>query len=264
MLINVPGIPAIIALIWVGNIYFAIFMTVVMLIAITEFYTLAKIKELTPVQWIGWLMTLLIGYIYYFQPAMQYKQIILVIIAFVTCALLIELFRNRPAPTLNIAITLMGVLYVPVLLGALIGIRNWDTVNHSNMTFGIIIAIWICDTAAYFVGKKWGRKKIFKRVSPNKTVAGTIGGYVGALLTFIVMKEAGFLGSDFRWIDVLAFSIITGIFGQLGDFVESLMKRDAGVKDSGTILLGHGGVLDRFDSLILASPIAYIYLITLS
>jgi phosphatidate cytidylyltransferase len=260
MLVNVLGIPGILALIWLGKIYFALFVTIVMLIALYEFYALQQTKELSPIIWIGLLTTLFIGFFYYFRPGLTAPQLVLITIGLILLTLVIELFRNRPHPTWNVAVTLMGVLYIPILLGALIGVRTWDSAHQGHVTFSVIIAIWICDTAAYFVGRKWGRKKIFVRVSPKKTVIGSVAGVMGAFLTYVVMKEIHFLGAAFSWTDVLVFTIITGIFGQIGDFVESLIKRDVGVKDSGKLLMGHGGVLDRFDSLIFASPLAMIYL----
>ncbi|CUS91747.1 phosphatidate cytidylyltransferase, partial [Candidatus Kryptonium thompsonii] len=125
----------------------------------------------------------------------------------------------------------------------------------------IFAIIWICDTAAYFVGKSLGKRKLYERVSPNKTVEGFIGGLIFAFLSSFIAR---YMVLDFLTIyDVVAIAIIVGVFGQLGDLVESLIKRDAGVKDSSNIIPGHGGVFDRFDSLIYVAPLVYLYFTTL-
>jgi phosphatidate cytidylyltransferase len=170
------------------------------------------------------------------------------------------MFRNKPNPTENFNITVGGILYIPLLLGTLIGIRNFDTANTTNFTFALFIGIWICDSAAFVGGKYFGKKKIYPRVSPNKTVVGSVAGLIFSFITFIFLNEIGFIKFDLNITQIGILSIITGIFGQAGDFAESLFKRDANVKDSGWLLLGHGGVLDRFDSLIIASPLVYIFL----
>ncbi len=257
-LVNVLGIPTILFLIWIGGIFFALLITVAMLYAIREFYSMNRKHDTFPTIWIGWLATLIIGHLYFYQPLITAVELVSGIILFIVITLLIELFKNKSNPTWNVGVTLMGILYVPVLLGTLIALREMTMINGLNMTLSVILGIWACDSVAYFTGKKWGTVKIFKRVSPKKSVVGSISGLLGSFLVFIVAKEWGFL--PISWFDVIIFTVITGVFGQLGDFTESLFKRDAGVKDSGTILQGHGGMLDRFDSLIFASPLVYIYL----
>jgi len=170
-----------------------------------------------------------------------------------------EMRRNIKHSTKNIAITILGVMYVPLLLGSLIALRNLDSTHNTNFTICMILSIWMCDSAAYVFGMKWGKKKILPRVSPNKSWVGCIAGLLSAIVFFFTLSYQGFL-PDLSNLDIVALSIMTGFFGQAGDFAESLIKRDLGVKDSGTILLGHGGVLDRFDSIIFSSPLTYAYL----
>ena len=132
----------------------------------------------------------------------------------------------------------------------MIALRNWDEMNGANFTISMIITVWICDSAAYIFGRLWGNKKLIERVSPNKTFGGFIGGIIGAFISFYIMNQMGFIYNSLAIFDIMILSFIVGVVGQLGDFVQSMFKRDAGVKDSGKLLLGHGGVLDRFDSLI--------------
>jgi phosphatidate cytidylyltransferase len=114
------------------------------------------------------------------------------------------------------------------------------------------------DSAAYFIGTAIGKHKLFPRVSPNKSWEGAIAGFVFSIITLVVLKS--FLLEFLDWVDIIAFGVIIGIFGQVGDLIESLIKRDAGVKDSSNIIPGHGGIFDRFDSLLFSAPIIFLYL----
>ena len=119
-------------------------------------------------------------------------------------------------------------------------------------------SIWICDSAAYYGGTALGKHKLFLRVSPYKSWEGALFGFVFSVLTMVTAK---FIVLDFLdWNTIIALGVIIGIIGQLGDLVESLFKRDAQVKDSSNIIPGHGGVFDRFDSLLLTAPVIYLYL----
>ncbi len=259
-IVSTLGIPGILLFIWLGGIWFAFFILAVMLLALFEYYQLAKLKNTHPIIWAGLLASVIIAYFYYYQPNIELIYVFSIIITFVIVILFIELFRKKPNPTENFNITIGGILYIPLLVGTLIGIRNFDTAHATNFTFALFVSIWICDSAAYIAGKKFGKKKIYPSASPNKTVVGSVAGLIFSFITYIVLDKIGFIKFDLDIVQITILSIISGIFGQTGDFVESLFKRDANVKDSGSLLLGHGGVLDRFDSLIIASPLVYIFL----
>jgi phosphatidate cytidylyltransferase len=169
----------------------------------------------------------------------------------------LELYRKQPQPFTNIAFTLLGVLYIAVpfsllqQLGYLQGEYRWQPI------LGLLLLIWSSDTGAYIAGKNFGKNKLFERISPGKTWEGWIG---GTILTVLVgwLLSAFFLDLElYQWIGI---AIIVAVFGVLGDLVESLLKRSLGVKDSGTLLPGHGGILDRFDSLVLAVPFIVAFL----
>ncbi len=258
-IVSTLGIPGILFFIWLGGVGFTLFITAVMVLALFEYYQIAKLKDSHPIIWIGLLASLFIAYFYY-KPTIELLYVFSIIITFIIVTLFIELFRKKPNPTENFNITIGGILYIPLLVGALIGIRNFDSANETHFTFALFISIWICDSAAYLAGKKFGKKKIYPRISPNKTIVGSVAGLLFAFITYIVMDKIGFIKFDLDIMQITILSVISGVFGQAGDFVESLFKRDAKVKDSGALLLGHGGVLDRFDSLIIASPLVYIFL----
>jgi phosphatidate cytidylyltransferase len=217
-------------------------------------------------------------------PTMAQEFLIAVLI-FLPLILGVELFRNKPGALVNIATTILGPLYVAFALGSLIGIRELfvpadfpvygffalppgPTVPEEVSAqiyrwggftvLGIFVAIWMCDSGAYFAGRAFGRHKLFPRVSPNKTWEGAIAGFLAAVLAFVLFRQ--FLLPYLSLRDALVCGGIIGIFGQIGDLVESLLKRDAGVKDSSTLIPGHGGVLDRFDSLLFVAPLLFCFL----
>ena len=261
-LINVIGIPAILYLLWRGGMGFALFIFLVMIIGLDEFYRMNTNERQSPVKITGYIFTGLMAAYYFWLPAITLVQGLSLLACLIIITLFIEMGRDKLNPTRNMGITVLGIMYVPVLLGSVIALRNLDTVYSTYFTISMVIAIWTCDTVAYIFGMKWGKKKIFPRVSPNKSWVGSIAGLVSTFIVFYGLLVQGIL-PDLTLLDVAGFSIITGFFGQVGDFAESLFKRDVGVKDSGKLLLGHGGVLDRFDSITFASHLTYAY-ITLS
>lgn len=258
-LINVIGIPAILYLLWQGGPAFASFIFLVMMIGLDEFYRMNTTGRQTPVKLTGYIFTGLMAAYYFWLPAITLLQGLSLLTCFIVITLFIEMGRNKLNPTRNMGITILGIMYVPVLLGSVIALRNLDTVYSTYFTVSMVVAIWSCDSVAFIFGMKWGQKKIFPRVSPNKSWVGSLAGLVSTFVVYYGLHVQGIL-PDLTLLDVAVFSIITGFFGQAGDFAESLLKRDAGVKDSGKLLLGHGGVLDRFDSIIFASPLTYAYL----
>jgi phosphatidate cytidylyltransferase len=258
-LINVIGIPAILYLIWQGGLGFALFIFLVMIIGLDEFYRMNTNERQSPVKITGYIFTGLMAAYFFWLPAITLLQGLSLLACFIIITLFIELGRDKLNPTRNIGITVLGIMYIPVLLGSIIALRNLDTVYSTYFTVSMIVAIWVCDSVAYIFGMKWGRKKIFPRVSPNKSWVGSIAGLVSTFIVFYGLRVQSIL-PDLTLLDVTVFSIITGFFGQVGDFAESLLKRDVGVKDSGKLLLGHGGVLDRFDSITFASPLTYAYI----
>ena len=258
-LINVIGIPAILYLLWRGGLGFALFIFLVMIIGLDEFYRMNTNERQSPVKLTGYIFTVLMSAYYFWLPAITLLQGLSFLACFIIITLFIEMGRDMPNPTRNMGITVLGIMYVPVLLGSVIALRNLDTIYSTYFTVSMVVAIWICDSVAYIFGMKWGQKKIFPRVSPNKSWVGSLAGLVSTFIVFYVLRGQGIL-PDLTILDVAVFSIITGFFGQVGDFAESLFKRDVGVKDSGKLLLGHGGVLDRFDSITFASPLTFAYI----
>ncbi|MEI7812498.1 MAG: phosphatidate cytidylyltransferase [Ignavibacteria bacterium] len=175
--------------------------------------------------------------------------------------LLTELFRNNDSAVLNLGASLLGILYPGMFSAAVIEIRQYFVGDYHQgglLIIAIMITIWACDSAAFFIGSAIGRHKLFVRVSPKKSWEGAVAGFISATATMIISRELflGFISFE----NSLIIGILVGIVGQLGDLVESLLKRDAGVKDSSNFIPGHGGIFDRFDSLLMSAPAVYLYL----
>ena len=167
----------------------------------------------------------------------------------------VQTARGEGSALLNTATTLAGMLYVGLTLSTLISLREMPL--GGRVVVLLFAATWVCDASAYILGSKIGRHKLFERVSPNKTIEGTIAGFVLAIVTAWVCHLT--FMSGMALVHVLAVGGICGSIGQVSDLVESLFKRDAGVKDSSNLIPGHGGILDRFDSEILAAPAVFLY-----
>ncbi len=168
------------------------------------------------------------------------------------------LFQRRERPFDDIAYTSLGLGYAffPFLFFVALGFVQ----GYFNpyIPLGFLIILWSNDTGAYLAGRSFGRRKLFERISPNKTWEGFVGGVIFALL--IAINLAQYFDGLTRW-QWAVVALIIGVFGTLGDLVESMLKRSLGVKDSGHILPGHGGVMDRFDGLLLAAPFVFLFLL---
>ena len=171
---------------------------------------------------------------------------------------LFELFAMSNRPFTNIAFLVLGILYIgiPFTLLNLVAFQN----NHyyANIAFGILLLTWMSDTGAYVVGSSYGRTPLFPRISPKKTWEGTLGGIAW---TVIVAYFISLIFRELQLFDWLVVAAIVSVFAPLGDLTESMLKRSVKVKDSGSLLPGHGGFLDRFDAFIFLLPFATAYIL---
>jgi phosphatidate cytidylyltransferase len=170
---------------------------------------------------------------------------------------LVYLFRFQDMQTVSrdLAISLLGLMYIPLLLSHAILLRALPA--GRDWIFLVLFVVMASDTLAYFVGRTFGRHRLYEAVSPKKTIEGSLGGLVGGALGALICKLWFF--AELSSLDVLLVGLGVGAFSQLGDLIESLLKRSFGVKDSGSIIPGHGGILDRLDSLLFAFPVTYYY-----
>ena len=174
--------------------------------------------------------------------------------------IVIELWRNKPFPFINIATSLLGIVYIAVPFGLMMYFFNpviLSGIKHYGVVLGFLVILWLNDTGAYLVGSMIGKHKLFERISPGKTWEGSVGGAFFAMFTAYGLSFVFIQLGVGQWMVLAA---ITVVFGTLGDLAESMLKRSLGIKDSGNILPGHGGMLDRFDAVLLSAPFVFVYL----
>ena len=261
-LVNLLGIPSLLAIIYLGDSFsnipiFSAFIGVVLFLGAKEISPLSKSKKGQPV----------ISVLFIFLALLQISRIpgihweisiYILLIGIASTAMIVEIFRKKETPLLNISILVFSFVWLGLMLGSLSELRNLPDIGF-KITLALFLSVWICDTGAFLFGKKFGKKKILPDISPNKTWVGTIAGFISSMIFLLILNQSGYFPDIFSLIDVVVLGLITGIFGQFGDWAESLLKREANVKDTSNILAGHGGVLDRFDSLTFAAPLTLIY-----
>jgi len=260
-LVGTVGVPVVLLAAFLGGFFFLILVEAILVVSLLEFYAMSQRKGASPAKLIGVLSAVAISLALYFNDPRAALSVVAVTVVLLHS---IELFRQPPNPFLNLSTTLLGVLYPSLLYGFLLLLRELP--KEVGIDYGaggrwlvfLFLAIWICDSAAYFVGGSIGRLKLFPRVSPNKTWEGAVAGFIAALLTAWGCHVL-FL-QDLALVHALAIGTLCGTVGQLSDLVESLFKRDVGLKDTSSLLPGHGGILDRFDSQIFVGPVVYYYL----
>ena len=243
-----------------------LFFTIILLCQ-REFYGFFKNSDIKPQRNVGTIggLSFFMASVISFQTSLSFNTLFF-IIPLIFVVFVLELFRNRPQPIANIGFTILGIIYVAVpftLLHQISYFNNGDfgTEYNYEILIGYFFVLWANDTGAYLVGRKFGKTKLFERISPKKTWEGSLGGlFFGLLLGYV--NSLILTGLDtITW---MALALVIVLFGSLGDLVESLFKRSLGIKDSGKILPGHGGVLDRFDGIFISAPMVYTYLKTIS
>ncbi len=179
--------------------------------------------------------------------------IVLVMLVFIL--FIVELFLESRQPFVNLGQYVLGIVYLGVPFALLISISYSNDQYMPLRVLGLLVLTWANDTFAYLIGSQIGKTKFFPRISPNKTWEGTLGGMV---CTFLVTGLFSLWLPVFTFPQWMAIAAVVAVFGTIGDLVESMLKRSMGVKDSGSIMPGHGGFLDRFDSFIFVLPFAWL------
>lgn len=251
---------------------FLLFIDMTMVAALWEFYRLMEAKGVNPSKRLGVAAVLVLSVLtFWWGPEGGHHSLGLFLAGFVVTIALRELVRPEMAfPIYDIATTMFGVFYVGWLMLHLLLLREMPrelglpyAAGSSFVLYAFLLA-WACDTGAYFTGLAFGRHQLAPKVSPKKSVEGAIGGFlacVGAAFlgnAWFVRDAAG--SSYLTPLQTLVLGVLVGVAAQLGDLVESLLKRDARIKDTSDMIPGHGGVLDRFDSLLFTAPVTYYFL----
>jgi len=241
-----------------GPYSFSILFLIVTTLGLWEFYALIEKSGSSPQKIYG----LIIGILSYITFALVILKICPPKIAYLSLPLwfsilIIELFRKKENPFRNIAVTALGLVYIAIPFQCLIHITSISGTYNYQIMFGIFFILWCYDAGAYLVGSAIGKHKLFPRISPGKTWEGSIG---GAIISYGIVYIISGWYTSIGVIDWLVIATILIVIGTLGDLTESLLKRSVAMKDSGNLLPGHGGILDRFDSLIMSAPFIFCYL----
>ncbi len=250
------GIPLLIITIWFDEPlpWFTVLVAIWGLLAVFEFYGMVAVSKVPSLVYFGLVWTLF----FILTPHFDYDFIVPLLLTstMVLPVILLVLRSQREGAFTSWAWTIAGILYVGWLLSYLVALRL-DA--GRNWVFFALFTTFGSDTAAFFVGRALGRHRLAPRISPNKTWEGAIAGVFGAIIVSLLLVTL--LSLPLSYGQAVLLGLLVSIFGQFGDLVESLLKRHTGVKESGKLMPGHGGVLDRMDSIVFAGVVVYLYYI---
>lgn len=265
ILTAIIGLPVLLYTVWSHSPYFFVALTAIAaVLALSEFYGLVVKFGCKPQVVAGYTAALVVLASFLFdKPSLAVAAVIALSIASLAAAL--GTSNEVKDSLMSVSSTMFGVVYVALLPGCLIGVRMLPdaitrlTAPHlaSKLLTMFFALVMMTDTGAYYVGRTLGRHKLAPRISPGKTIEGAIGGFVMAVVTGVLCKVIFF--HEIPITHAIALGAAIGLVGQIGDLAESMLKRGAGVKDSGNLLPGHGGMLDRIDSILFCAPLLYYY-----
>ena len=280
VLVAVIGIPVFILIILAGNFYFLISILLISSLCIWEFLKMTENKNSYPIKYLSLFFNIInISVFYYFINLNDTNGFLyallssfIILILFNVFNLAFNLFNNKENNIFNISVATQSYNYLSYFFLCLLILREFSNINSNIFSnymsyndygwfvLGLFITIWSADTAAYFIGTAFGKHRLFERISPKKSWEGAIAGFVFSIIAFTLTM---FLSvPQFPITLSIVLGAVIGIVATIGDLAESQLKRDAKVKDSSNLIPGHGGVFDRFDSIIFSSPIVLIILFT--
>ena len=250
------GFPLVLAIFLIGNKYVVdIALAIITLLAMDEYFN-AVSKVAKPVKWVGYLSCLSISLLHVIPSSYLW-----VVVTLAIPTILLILFAQVIATEMktsfkDIAYTFFGIAYI-VFFTIFVALIN-GMINGNILIWYVIFAAWGTDIFAYFTGKAIGKHK-FSKISPKKSIEGCIGGTIGAVVAIVIYTYVinTYLGMNVSYIYIIGCSIILSLVGQIGDFAASSIKRFVDIKDYSNLIPGHGGMLDRIDSLIFLAPFAY-------
>jgi phosphatidate cytidylyltransferase len=252
------GLPLLIVAVWFDEPlpWFTIFVAIWGLLAVFEFYRLVAVSEVRSLTAFGLLWTLL----FILSPHFDYDFTVPLLLtsAIVLSLVWLVLHPQKEGVFLGWVWAIAGILYVGWLLSFLVALRL-DA--GRNWVFFALFTTFGSDTIAFFVGRALGRHRLAPSISPNKTWEGAIGGVLGAIIVSLFFTLPTPLNLPINYGQAILLGLLVSVFGQFGDLVESLLKRNVGVKESGKMVPGHGGFLDRMDSVVFAGIAVYLYCI---
>lgn len=249
----VGGLVVVLGAIYSDWTYFVIF-GVILAFSQMEFYKLSGLDGMLPLKSFGTLLGLMIYVLtFMIEKERLSNEYLFLIFPILSLTFFIKLYKKTDKkPFTGVAYTYLGIVYVAVPFSLLnLAVFSVDQVYHFEILIGSLLILWASDTGAYFAGTKFGKTKLFERVSPKKSWEGFLGGAFSAIAVAFVISQYFHVIDDWKWLVIAGIIIIAGTYG---DLIESLFKRSIEIKDSGNGLPGHGGFMDRFDGLLLSAP----------
>lgn len=253
------GLPLVILILVFGNKYVVdLAFAIISAMSLHEYFNALKNKS-KPIIWIGYVASALIALIHVIPVQHAIVIVSVLIPTSITMLFLHVIFSNMKTNIKDISITFFGICYIPLFLMFIPLVNGFKDGNL--LVWYIIIAAWGTDTFAYLVGKAIGKHK-FSEISPNKTIEGCLGGLIGSTILMLGYTYIcnTYFNMEMQYLYITIIAIILSIVGQIGDFAASSIKRFAGIKDFSNLIPGHGGMLDRIDSVIFIAPFAYMLL----
>ncbi len=251
------GIPVVLGAVYLGGPWFTLFMLILVNLGMFEYNRILKVSNVSFNAFLSFFGVSMFIIVLYLDQQLFIMPLVVLLLFVLFVSALFRMENGEKNTIDSSALTLWGIIYIGGLCGYLFMLRMQP--SGLIYTYILLAGIWIHDTLAYFIGSRWGYRKFAPQVSPKKSVEGSLAGFLGTITIFFsaAILLPGLMSLSPGRAVVLALGI--SVFGQLGDLMESALKRQVEVKDSGSIIPGHGGILDRFDSLMLAAPFVYYY-----
>ncbi|MFU0823887.1 phosphatidate cytidylyltransferase [Clostridium sp.] len=246
-----------IVVLFLGGIYLKFLVMILSLFGMYEFFSIAKKDNIRPLSIIAYILCI-IYYIFFIDNNINYSMIFSAVIISIFMMLCIPVI-NEKYNFIDISITILGYIYISIFFSFIVLINGKDYGEY--LVWLVFISSWMCDTMAYYVGKYFGKNKLCPKVSPKKTIEGSIGGLIGSTLSCgiygVILNK---IGVNIPIFNFFLIGLFSGLFCQFGDLAASSIKRYVNVKDYSNLIPGHGGILDRFDSILFSSVIVYYYI----
>ena len=260
VLSGVIGAVCVLGLIFSASVVFHAAVVVACLIAVYELHRTFELEKKWQVATLNYLFALGILAVPFFSKTLPGELLLFLLIAFLMLILTVSVLFNAKVKFTDATRSFFILAYGVLLPMHISYIRLMD--NGIFLVFLSFLGAWMPDTFAFFAGKFFGKRKLIPSVSPNKTIAGSIGAVVGAVISFLVYAAILIFGFGYsvRFPELIVLSLLCGVLAQFGDLSASVIKRECGKKDFGNLIPGHGGILDRIDSLVFIAPLVYYFL----